>query len=233
MLEKHTDERFGIGRNQVPPYSRGEEIANMITHICGVAFAVFVLFACIIKASFNHNVLGIVSAFIYGISMIVVYVISSVYHGLDSESAFHGKVVLRTIDHCDIYGLIVGTFTPIVLDGIRESNPKMAWISFGIVFVTAIVGIVFTAIDFRKFSAISYSAYFICGWSVIITLKDMFYAYTLEMPVLLLVGGVVYTLGMIFYVLEDKGIKYAHSIFHIFILGGSIIQFVPIFKYCF
>ncbi len=233
MLGKHIDERFGTGRNQIPPYSKGEEIANMVTHICGAAFAVFALFACIIKASLNHNILGIITAFIYGISMIVVYVISSIYHGLDTDDAFLGKVVMRTIDHCDIYGLIVGTFTPIVLDGIRRVNPVMAWVSFGIVLLTAAVGITFTAINFEKFSAVSYSAYFICGWSVIITVKDMFLVYRLEFIILLLIGGLVYTLSMIFYVLEDKGVKYAHSIFHVFILAGSIVQFIPIFKYCF
>ena len=226
-------ERYGTGRNQIPPYSKGEEVANMVTHIVGGAFAVFVLFACVIKAAFHHYPLGIVTAFIYGISMVVVYVISSIYHGLDAESSFFGKVIMRNIDHCDIYGLIVGSFMPIVLDGVRKMNPTIAWISFGISLFTAVVGIVFTAIDFEKYKAFSYGAYFICGWSVIMTVKEMLNAYSIEFLILLIVGGIVYTSGMIFYVLEDKGVKYAHSIFHIFILGGSIIQFIPIFKYCF
>lgn len=230
MLE---DERYGSGVKQVPPYTRGEEIANMVTHIVGGVFAAFVLFACVILSAWKHNVIGIVLGMLYGISMCLVYIISSVYHGLDPEKKFKGKVIMRTIDHCDIYALIVGSYMPIVLGGIREVNPTMAWVSFGIVMATAVVGVTFTGINFEKFSKISYACYFITGWGVLMTIKDMLHAYPLEFLVLLLVGGVVYTSGMIFYVLEDKGVKYAHSIFHIFILGGSIIQFIPIFKYCF
>ncbi|MGN1418459.1 MAG: hemolysin III family protein, partial [Acutalibacteraceae bacterium] len=99
----------------LPPYSKTEETANMVTHILGGVFAFFSLMMCVGYAAWHKNVYGVVSGLIYGISMIVVYVISSVYHGLDPERAYKGKVVLRVLDHCDIYGLIVGPFAPLAL----------------------------------------------------------------------------------------------------------------------
>lgn len=216
----------------LPTYSKTEEIANMITHILGGVFAFFSLVMCVGYAGWHKNAYGVVSGLIYGISMIVVYVISSVYHGLDPDKAYKGKVVLRVLDHCDIYGLIVGTFAPIALTGLRKVSPVTAWVSLGLVLLTAIIGTVFTAIDFSKFKVISYGAYFVAGWSVIMTVKQMLEAFSAEFIVLLIVGGVVYTSGMIFYALQCKGYKYCHSIFHLFIFAGSVIHFFAIFKYC-
>ncbi len=165
-----------LKNRKLPSYSKGEETANMITHIAGAVFAVAALFLCVISAAWNRNTAGIVSGMIYGISMIVVYTVSSVYHGLNEKGAFIGKRVMQVIDHCDIYGLIVGTFSPIVLCGLIKTNPVLACVSYCIVLVTSVVGVVFTAIDFHKYRGVSYS--------------------------------------------------------HIFILAGSVLQFIPIFKYC-
>ncbi|MGN1194811.1 MAG: hemolysin III family protein [Acutalibacteraceae bacterium] len=216
----------------LPTYSKNEETANMITHILGGVFAFFSLILCAVFAAWHKNISGIISGVIYGISMIIVYVISSVYHGLDPDKAYKGKVVLRVLDHCDIYGLIVGTFAPIALTGLRQVNPIVAWVSLSLVLLTAAIGTVFTAIDFSKFKVISYGAYFVAGWSVIMTVRQMLLAFSKEFIILLIVGGVVYTSGMIFYGLQYKGYKYCHSIFHLFILAGSIIHFIAIFKYC-
>lgn len=217
---------------RLPEYTKNEETANMITHILGGVFALFSLLMCTVFAAWNKNVLGIVSGVIYGISMIVVYVVSSVYHGLDPDRAYKGKVILRVLDHCDIYGLIVGTFAPIALTGLRQVSPVVAGVSLGLVILTAVIGTVFTAIDFSRFKVISYGAYFVAGWSVIMTVKQMLLAFSAEFIILLIVGGVVYTSGMIFYGLQCKGYKYCHSVFHLFILAGSVIHFVAIFKYC-
>ena len=139
---------------RLPQYTKGEEIANMVTHILGGVFALFSLLMCTAFAAWNKNIYGLVSGVIYGISMIVVYVVSSVYHGLDPDRAYKGKVVLRVLDHCDIYGLIVGTFVPIALTGLRQVSPVVAWTSLCLVILTAIIGTVFTAIDFSKFRLI-------------------------------------------------------------------------------
>ena len=217
---------------RLPSYTKNEETANMITHILGGVFALFSLLMCTAFAAWNKNVSGLISGVIYGLSMIVVYVISSVYHGLDPDRAYKGKVVLRVLDHCDIYGLIVGTFAPIALTGLRQVNPVIAWVSLGLVFLTAVIGTVFTAIDFSRFKVISYGAYFVAGWSVIMTIKQMLLAFSAEFIILMIVGGAVYTAGMIFYGLQCKGYRYCHSVFHLFILAGSVIHFIAIFKYC-
>lgn len=216
----------------LPDYTKNEETVNMITHICGGVFAVFSFLMCTVSAAWNRNLPGVVSGMVYGISMIVVYVISSVYHGLDPERAYREKVTLRVIDHCDIYGLIVGTFAPIAMTGLRQVSPVVAWLSFGAVCLTAVVGTVFTAIDFSRFRVISYGAYFVAGWSVIFTVRHLLAAFSKEFMILLIAGGAVYTLGMIFYALEKKGVRYAHSVFHVFILAGSVIHFIAVFKYC-
>lgn len=204
----------------------------MITHIVGGAFAFATLLVCTGYAAWHRNTAGVISGIIYGISMITVYVISSVYHGLDPHLTYTGKRVMQVIDHCDIYGLIVGTFAPIALTGMRISRPKEAWISFGVVTLTSLIGLIFTAIDFKKFRIISYGAYFVSGWSVLLTLGVMKEVYSSEFAALLVIGGAVYTLGMLFFWLETKHYKYCHTIFHIFILAGSVIHFAVIFKYC-
>lgn len=222
-----------LKNRKLPDYSRGEEIANMVTHLTGAVFALVSLFLCVIAAAWNHNIPGIVSGIIYGLSMMVVYTISSVYHGLDEKTAFIGKRVMQVIDHCDIYGLIVGTFSPIVLCGLVRSKPALAWTSYGIVLLTSVIGIVFTAIDLHKFRVISYVMYFLSGWSVLMCVKAMYEFYGLLFVILLVCGGVVYTLGMIFFMLEIKHYRYCHSIFHIFIIGGSVLQFITIFRSCY
>lgn len=221
-----------IKERPLPVYSQGEEIANMTTHIAGAVLAFAGLLLCVIASAWKNNVPGIVSGALYGVSMLTVYIVSSVYHGLEEKKAFIGKRVMQVIDHCDIYGLIVGSFSPIVLCGLIDTHPVLAWTSYGIVIATSVLGTVFTAIDFKKYRWISYSMYFISGWSVLMTVKAMFETYGAAFIVLLLAGGAVYTLGMIFFVLEIKNHRYCHSVFHLFIIGGSVLQFIPIFRCC-
>ena len=118
------------------------------------------------------------------------------------------------------------------MTGLRELYPKTAWITFAVVWGFCILGTVFTAIDFKKYGPLSYGCYFVAGWSVIVALYAMWMTYGTAFLVLLLLGGVAYTSGMVFFVLQTKGMKYGHSIFHLFILAGSILQFIPILKYC-
>ena len=224
--------RTAVPARGLPRYSKNEELVNMITHIAGGVFAFAVLILCSVFAAWHKNTAGVISGIIYGISMMIVYVVSSVYHGLSAQKAYSGKVIMRIIDHCDIYGLIVGTFAPIALTKLMKTSPTTAIISFAAVCVTSIIGVVFTAIDFSKYKIISYGAYFFAGWSVILTARQLLTAYSWEFIFLMIIGGAVYTLGMIFYVLESKNYKYSHSVFHMFILAGSVIHFIAIFKYC-
>ena len=216
----------------LPDYTEGEEIFNMVSHIAGGAFAVCALVLCVVFAAVHKNVYGIITGAVYGVSMIVVYVISSVYHGLDGKKAATGKRVMQIIDHCDIYGLIVGTFAPVALTRLRENYSFAAWLSFGVVCAVCVTGIVFTSIDYTKYRIVSYGSYFVSGWSVLMTIKYLMLSYSKEFIILLIVGGAVYTLGMIFFVMQIKNVRYSHSIFHLFIVAGSVIQFIAILKYC-
>lgn len=232
ITDRFRQPRTVLADRQLPRYTRSEEIFNMVTHIVGGAFALTALVLCVVFAALRRNVPGIVSGAVYGASMILVYVVSSVYHGLDPHRSGRGKRVMQVIDHCDIYGLIVGSFAPVALTGLRQHNPVLAWVSFGAVCAVSVVGIVFTAIDFTKFGPISYGAYFLAGWSVLSTVKELHAAFGKEFIILLIAGGVVYTSGMVFFLLEMRHHKYCHSIFHIFIMLGSILHFIAIFKYC-
>lgn len=226
-------ERVPLEQRQLPVYTRGEEIFNMVTHIVGGAFGVIVLVLCAVFAAVHHNGIGVIAGTIYAISMIVCYTISSVYHGIRPETPHKvmGKKVMQILDHCDIYFLIAGTYTPIAMTELRVLYPKTAWITFGIVWGVCILGTVFTAIDFHRFAPLSYACYFIAGWSVLAAIPAMWNTYGAPFVILLLSGGVVYTLGMIFFTMQKKH-PYCHSVFHIFILGGSALQFIPIFVGC-
>jgi hemolysin III len=224
--------RTAVADRILPRYSEKEETANMITHVIGCVFALTALILCTVFAGLRRDAPVIVSGILYGVSMVAVYTVSSVYHGLDPKRAHYGKRVMQVVDHCAIYGLIIGSYAPIAMTGLRIHNPVKAWITFGVVCAASAAGLVFTAIDFNKFGLISYGTYFIAGWSVLTAVKDMRAVFSTEFIILLITGGIIYTAGMIPFVLEMRHKRYGHALFHIFILLGSIFQFAGIFKYC-
>jgi len=214
----------------LPAYTKSEEMANMVTHILGSAMSIAIIALTAVFAAFHKNVLGIITGVLFGCSMLFVYTVSSIYHGLSPIKATTAKKVMRVLDHCDIYWLIAGTYLPIALCNLRIIHPIIAWTSLGIVLGVCIIGTVFTAIDMSKFAVLSYACYFVAGWSVLLSIKFIYDAYGIHFILLLLIGGIVYTLGMIFFALLKK-YKFCHTIFHVFIIGGSVIHFLGIFKY--
>ena len=140
----------------LPTYTRGEELANTISHIVGGAFGVIVLVSCIVVSALSGDAWAVVGSGIYGGSMILLYTVSSVYHGLTNPTA---KKVMQVIDHCTIYLLIGGTYTPILLSAIRPSSPGWAWAIFGVVWGLAVMAATFTAIDLKKYSKLSMMCY--------------------------------------------------------------------------
>lgn len=212
----------------LPPYTRGEEICNMTTHILGAAFGIAALVLCVVTAAGNRNVWGIVTGAVYGTMMILLYTMSSIYHGLTNITA---KKVFQVIDHCTIYFLIAGTYIPLLLTGIRQYNPILGWTLFGLVVGCSALGITLTAIDLRKFRAFSMACYFTVGWSLIFVIKPLLKVYPMSFFLWILAGGVAYTTGIIFYALGTKH-RYSHSIFHVFVIAGSVLQFFGILFYC-
>ena len=213
----------------LPFYTRSEEKMNMITHIVGGGFGIVALILCLIRAVFHGDVWGAVCASVYGVSIILLFTMSSIYHGLVPVKA---KKVFRVIDHCTIYLLIAGTYTPIVLVSIRRIAPVMAWTIFGIVWAAAVLAITLTAVDLHKFRVFSMISYLAMGWCVLICLKDAIAAVGGRGMLLIFIGGVLYTIGAVIYMLGKKNeMQYAHSIFHLFVLFACILHFIAIFWY--
>lgn len=211
----------------LPAYTRGEEIFNMVSHIVGAVFGVVALILCVAVAAYNHNIWGIASGAVFGLAMVLLYTMSSIYHGLRSEPV---KKVFQIIDHCSIFILIAGTYTPIALCNLRLENPVVGWSIFGFIWVIAIIGIVFNSIDLEKFKVFSMISYLGMGWCIIFTIRIVIRAIPLKGLVILLMGGISYTLGAVLYRLGKK-IKYMHSVFHLFVVIGSILHFLVILIY--
>ena len=137
---------------------------------------------------------------------------------------------MRIIDHCDIYFLIAGTYTPILLVGIRPINPAMAWTLFGVEWALAAVAVTLNAVDLKRFEKISMVCYIGMGWCVLVMLKPTIQAMTMSGFALLLAGGIAYTVGAVLYAV-GKRVRYIHSVFHVFVLIGSVLHFLAILLY--
>ncbi len=211
----------------LPDYTRKEEVFNMVSHIVAGAFGVVALVMCVVASALKGDPWAVVGSAIYGASLILLYTMSSVYHGLVPEGA---KKVMQVLDHCTIYFLIGGTYTPIVLCAIRRVSPAWCWTLFGIVWGFAVIGTIFAAIDHKKYSKFSMACYIGMGWCVLIAAKVTLQAIPLWGLFWLLMGGVAYTVGAVIYVIGKKR-RYMHSVFHIFCLLGSVFQFFCIFFY--
>ena len=213
----------------LPDYTRGEEIFNMVTHIVGGGAGVIICALCIIKSFLNHDAYQVVGSFIYGFSMIILYTISSVYHGLKPPM---GKKVMQVIDHCSVFILISGTYTPIALSSLRSYNTALGWTVFGVVWGVSALGITLNAIDLKKYNLFSIICYLAQGWCIILTGKAAIKAIGNQGFLWLLAGGIAYTLGAVLYAIAGKKtVRYMHSVFHIFVVIGSLLQFVAIFLY--
>ncbi len=211
----------------LPNYTTGEEIFNMVSHIVGGAFGIAYLVLCVIMAATHHNPYGVVGASVYGASVILLFTVSSLYHGLRHITA---KKVFQVIDHCMIYIMIAGTYTPITLSAIRLESTAVAWTIFGIVWGVTLIAMTFTAIDHNKFKVFSMICYLALGWCIIGFWPITYRAITFGGAVFLAIGGVLYTVGAILYGVGKKH-RYVHSIFHLFVLAASLMHFFCILFY--
>lgn len=211
----------------LPDYTRGEEIMNMTTHIVGGSVGLLILIGSILIGAMHQNPWAIVSGSIYGFLTLVLFTVSSVYHGLPDGM---GKRVMQVIDHCTIYFMIAGTYTPILLTAIRPDAPAVAWTVFGIEWGCACAAAVFTAIDLKKYSRQSMICYLAMGWAVVMILPQTIRMLTVRGFLWLLAGGLCYTVGAVLYGLGKKH-RYMHSIFHLFVNAGSLLQAIAILLY--
>lgn len=219
--------RIKLKDRVLPVYTKGEEIFNMVTHIVGGGVGIITLVLCIIISSLHRDLCALLTTILFGVSMIMLYTMSSIYHGLRTNIS---KKVFQVIDHCTIYFLIAGTYTPILLCSLVKVNPLAAYITLGVVWGCAIVAIVLTAIDLKKYKVFSMICYMGLGWCIIFSCFDAYEALGATGFGLLLAGGILYTVGAVLYGVGKK-IKYFHSIFHIFIILGSICHALCIMLY--
>ncbi len=212
----------------LPTYSKGEEIFNMVSHIVGGAIGIATLVLGIIISAIHHNGYGIASSIVLGVTVIVLYTMSSIYHGLSPK--LKAKKVFQIIDHCSIFLLIAGTYTPFCLCTLRGVEPITGWVMFGIVWGVAALGITLNAIDIKKYKVVSMILYLVMGWCIIVKIKLLIEILGIPGFTLLLSGGIAYTIGAILYGVGKKK-KWMHSIFHIFCVISSILQILCILIY--
>lgn len=141
--------RVKLSERVLPKYTKGEEIFNMVSHIIGGALGIVAIVLCAIFGAINKNVYGIVSGVIFGVSLVLLYTMSSIYHGLSPN--IKAKKVFQVIDHCSIFLLIAGTYTPFTLCTLREYNTAIGWSMFGIVWGLAVIGIILNSIDLKRY----------------------------------------------------------------------------------
>lgn len=216
-----------LNKVELPKYSRGEEIFNMVSHIVGGALGIVATVLCVIFSAIHKDVYAVVSSCIYGASLIILYTMSSIYHGLKLGKA---KRVFQIIDHCSVFILIAGTYVPFTLCTLRRYDACLGWTMFGIILAAAIIGIVLNAIDLKKYKILSMICYLLMGWCIILKANLLPNLLTKKGFILLVVGGIFYTVGAIFYKMGKK-YKWMHSVFHILCVLGSLMHFFCILFY--
>ncbi len=204
-------------------YSRKEEIANAITHGLGVAFGIFALVFLIITHYKTTDIYGFVSYIVYGASLIILYLSSTLYHSIPQKKA---KIHLRKLDHASIFILIAGTYTPISMVALRG---KLGWTILITIWSIALLGIIFKVFFINKLKIVSVIMYLAMGWLIIFAIKPLILALSTKSLVFMIIGGLFYTVGILFYALQSMGFKYSHSIWHLFVLAGSIFHFIMIY----
>ena len=211
----------------LPVYSPAEETMNTVTHIIGGVLGVLALGLCVTRSAAHGSVAGVVASVIYGLSMIVLYTMSSVYHGLRPGM---GKKVMQVIDHCTIYLLIAGSYTPVMVCGMIPEYPLIGWAILGIVWGLALIAATLTAIDLKAYRIFSMICYIGMGWLIILFIPQLMRIMAPQGFYLLLAGGICYTVGAVLYGLGKK-LPWMHTVFHVCVVLGSLLQFLCIYRY--
>ena len=205
---------------KIPKYSLSEELISAISHGVGAALGIAALILCVIRGAQHHNPWAVVSGAIYGGTLTILYLMSTLYHALKVNKA---KRVFRVIDHCSIFLLIAGTYTPFTLIGLRG---PWGWGLFSAIWTLAIAGVIFKLFYTGRFKRLSTLIYIAMGWLVLVAIKPMWHSLDGWTLGWLFAGGAFYTLGTIFY--HRESIPYSHAIWHMFVIAGSVCHFVSV-----
>ena len=205
------------------PQTRGEEVANTVSHGVGALLAAAGGAVLIVKAALGGSTMAVVGVSLYAASLLVLYVASTVYHGVTVPQA---KQVLRVVDHCSIFLLILGTYIPLAL---LTLGGRLGWVLIGVNTLLALAGMTLKIIDLNRFGKISLVLYAAMGWLIAPAVRTVAEVLPAAGFGLLLSGGIAYTLGIAFYTSKKH---YMHFIFHLFVLLGSILQYLCVLLYC-
>lgn len=203
-----------------PRYTHGEEIFNGVSHGAGAVLSVAGTVVLIVCAAIYSDAWAVVSSCIYGASLIILYTMSTLYHSITNKRA---KAFFRIMDHNTIFVLIAGTYTPITLAVLRGA---WGWTLFSVVWAAAIVGIALNSIDLERFKKLSIVCYVAMGWVIVFAIKPLIDSAPALSLVFLIIGGVFYTAGIIFYAI--KRVRYFHSVWHLFTIAGSAFHYFAI-----
>lgn len=204
-------------------YSMGEEIASSVIHGIGILLSIVALIVMLYYASRYGDAWQIAGAVVFGCGLILAYTSSTLYHSFQKAKL---KALFRVFDHISIFILIAATYTPLTLVSLRG---PWGWSIFGIVWGLALLGVVVECTSLRRFRLASVLLYLGMGWTIVIAVKPLMAMVQPGGTALLLGGGLVYTIGCIFY--ACKRIPYNHAIWHLFVIGGSCCHFFAILFY--
>ena len=210
----------------LPDYTKTEEKMNSISHGVGALFGIYVLITCVSASVGTLNIFG---SIVYGISMILLYTTSCVYHGISQKNLLT-KQIFRVLDHCTIFILIAGCYTPVLFNIMYPENPSKTLLILGGVWAVAILGIVMTAIDLQKYGKFSMACYIALGWFALFLIKPLINGIGWEGLGYLIAGGISYTIGAVLYGIGKKK-RYMHFVFHLFVLLGTYLQYYCIYNY--
>ena len=220
--------RIKLADRILPTYTKGEEIFNIVSHIIGGVAGIATIVLCSVFGAIRNNAYGVVSGVIFGVSMLFLYTMSSLYHGLKPNSK--SRKVFQILDHCAIFVLIAGSYTPFALCTLREHSTALGWTIFGIIWGFAILGITLNAIDLKKYKKFSMICYLAMGWCIVVRINLLPQLLGMSGFIMLLAGGIVYTIGAVLYGVGKKH-KYAHSIFHLCVFLGNLLHVLCVLMY--
>lgn len=210
-------------KHKLVHYTLGEEIFSAVTHGIGALFGAYATVYMTVVSAINHSPWAVVCGAVYGATLIILFAMSTLYHAIANRKA---KLVFRVLDHTTIFLLIAGTYTPLSLITLRGA---LGWVIFGVEWGIAILGIVLNSISIEKFKAFSMIGYVVSGWMVLVAALPLYHSLNFSGLVYLVGGGLFYTIGIIFYSL--KKLRYMHSIWHIFVLIGALLQYITVAYY--
>src|SRR5690554_461740 len=202
------------------PQTLREEFANSITHGIGILFSVVAISLLVTFSVLNGTAIHVVSCSIFWASILLLYTFSTLYHSIQSPVI---KPLLRIFDHISIYFLIAGTYTPFLLIAL---GGLQGWIYFGVIWCITLFGVVFKIFYTHRFAKLSLILYLSMGWLAIFLIPPLVKSLSLAELMLIAGGGLAYTAGIIFY--TNKKMLYAHAIWHLFVLAGTVIHFIAI-----